>query len=217
MLSLPSQRAYWLKKLSNVESRAGFPRETAEQNGSSAGQRHEFGLPEALVEGLNRLARGSAFLLYAALLSATKICLYRYSGTGTVVVGSPRRRGPAEFQAIENSIAIVTEIRSRISFRECLTQVRENLLEAYLNQDYPLDMVVRDLQLQEGTSLFDLVVSLEELHGKAGKTPAAATLMWEREAKAIKGTWTFSKDWATPESVCQYTAQILRILMGVSP
>ena len=90
--------------------------------------------------------------------------------------------------------------------------MRENLAEAYMNQDYFLQEVVRDLELEEGTSLFDIEMSLAELHGRARSASTAATLLWEREAKEIKGSWVFSKDWASLETVRQYTGQVLRIL-----
>lgn len=212
MFSLPTQRSYWLKKLANLEPRAGVPRETAGQKESSQVQRYEFSLPEPLVEDLNRETGGSAFFLYATLMSAVQICLSRYSGTVTVVVGSPGRRSSEEPHSVGNSIPIVTEIHGQASFRECLSQVRESLAGAYMNQDYLLEAIVRDLQLEEGTSLFDIEMSLAELHGTAGSAPAAATLLWEREAKQIKGSWAFSKDWASLESVRRYTGQVLSIL-----
>src|SRR5947209_3523808 len=208
-----SQRAFWLKKLAKVEEWASLGR----SGWGSAGEReYGFSLPEEVVVGLKRMAGESVFLLYTALLSAVQINMYRYRGGGAVVSGSPRRveGEPGEGErGKENRIAIVTEIGRELSFRECLLQVRENLLEAYKNQDYPLEALLRDLKREEGGGLFELVVGMRGLHEEQGGSRGVpAVLMWEKEEGGIRGRWRFAAGWMSEGEIEEFSRQIVRVL-----
>ena len=208
---IDSQRNYWQKKLAGVEIGGIFLRNG---NGARAGkgEQYEFVLPEGVVAGLERITGDSTLLLYAAMLSALKICLYRYNGGATVVVGSPARREGESGEGKGNVLPIVSRLGGEISFRECLLQVRETLLEAYRNQGYSIEGLRRDLKLEEGEQLFEIAMSLKQLHGELGGNGVAVKLEMEKAGKEIRGKWDVEEGWWERGRVRQYTEQMIRVL-----
>jgi len=75
-------------------------------------------------------------------LTALKICLHQYSGSAKVAVGSPARRKSEESSQPANAVTIVTEINEQESIQQLLTNVRQNLLDAYANQTYPFEQLL---------------------------------------------------------------------------
>src|ERR687889_456411 len=86
-------RDYWRAKLAGVRGSTGLPLEFPRPE-VYAGARAatDFAMPEEVQQGLLKLTGDSPFLLYVALVTALNVCLRKYSGGETVVVGSPARR-----------------------------------------------------------------------------------------------------------------------------
>ena len=213
MPSLRLQRGVWLKKLRGIEECASIRFGGGGRKGGGA-KEYSFSLSEGVVKGLERMAGGSIFLLYTALLSAVQVNVYRYSGVSAVVTGSPKRQKEGVGDEQGNLVAIATEISGDLSFRECLLQVRENLLEAYENQDYPLETLLKDLEWEKGSCFFDMVVCMHGLHQEGGSQDTPATLMWEKEGQAIRGSWRFSEEWCSQKTIAEFSRQIERVLEG---
>lgn len=119
-----------------------------------------------LTDRIERLAQHSGATLYMVLLAAYKVLLSRYSGNPDVVVGAPiAGRSHADTAGMlgmfVNSLAIRSSIYGERSFREILSDVKQNALNAFEHQDYPFEMLVEKLQLPRDLSrnpLFDTVV-----------------------------------------------------------
>ncbi|HZI16961.1 MAG TPA: amino acid adenylation domain-containing protein [Pyrinomonadaceae bacterium] len=158
---------YWRAKLSGLRGSSGppldFPRPDAYAGASAEA---DFGLPADVQQSLLKLTGDSPFLLYVALLTALNVCLHKYAGGETVVVGSPARRKQAPQPP--NAVAVVSELSGRTTFRELLMGVRATLLEAYAEQSYDFRRLLEDLRLdhvRDKCPLFDVVLVLEDIHG----------------------------------------------------
>ncbi|MFF3767585.1 amino acid adenylation domain-containing protein [Streptomyces sp. NPDC001922] len=109
-----------------------------------------FTLPRELRDGLERLAGENGATLFMVLLAAFQIVLARYGGQGDVVVGTPvanrRYRGFHDLVGFfANSVALRSHVRPGLRFTDFLAEVRTTCLEAYENQDVPLDLVAQRL------------------------------------------------------------------------
>src|SRR6185295_12339445 len=125
-LSAEELREYWSQKLSLEMESAGFPPDYQRPaNYSPDTETLNFTLPDEVYRQLNALTASSPFLLYAVLLAALKICLYKYTGSSSIVVGSAARKRPNELFQKPNALPVVDEVEPRLSFREFLTRVRE--------------------------------------------------------------------------------------------
>src|SRR5262245_20932448 len=90
---LIEEGSYWMQKLSAVPPTRDLtpdyarPAVFAPEQDSLA-----LHLPDELSQALSNLTRQGDFLLYATLVAAVNICLFRHTNEATVVVGSPARR-----------------------------------------------------------------------------------------------------------------------------
>src|SRR5712691_8913343 len=87
------ERDYWRARLSRGISlsnlRLDYPRPALYSSGRES---VTLKLSDELVGKLTRITGDSPFLIYAALLAALKICLHKYTGSTSIVTGSPCRQ-----------------------------------------------------------------------------------------------------------------------------
>ncbi|MGB3193282.1 MAG: amino acid adenylation domain-containing protein, partial [Limnoraphis sp.] len=143
---------YWREKLSGELPSLNLPTDKPRPpvqtyNGAS----YEFKLSPQLTEQLKTLAQQEGVTFYMLVLAAFKVLLHRYTGTDDLLVGSPTaNRSQPEFAAIFGYFADPVVIRTNLSddpsFKEFLSQVRQNVLEALTHQDYPFALLVEKLQ-----------------------------------------------------------------------
>ena len=113
------------------------------------------------------ISSGMAGRFASTLMAALKICLHKYTGSRTLVVGSPSRKQEQLSAHPANALAIVDEVNPLITFKQFLLNVRQTLLDAYSRQHYPFDRLVRDLGLDELDNqcpLFDVSLALSNIH-----------------------------------------------------
>ncbi|MCP4214586.1 MAG: amino acid adenylation domain-containing protein [bacterium] len=121
--------------------------------------------------GLKTMAASNNVTLYMLLLSIFNVLLAGYSGQEDVVVGTASAgRKHTDLQYIVGMFANTIPIRSMPAgdkrFRLFLSEVRENVLASFENQDYPFEELVEKLQLHRDYSrnpLFDTMFVLQNL------------------------------------------------------
>lgn len=87
------------------------------------------------------------------LLAAFKTLLYSYSGQEDILIGSPTAgRSRVEVEGLIgcfiNILPLKTTIYPEATFQQLLQQVRKTTLEAYENQDLPVEKLVEALKLR---------------------------------------------------------------------
>jgi amino acid adenylation domain-containing protein len=143
---------YWKKQLDgdlpNLDLPTDRPRPPVQ---SFNGKSYHFKLADDVAKQLAELAKANGTTLYATVLAAFQVLLYRYSGQQDILVGSPTAgRNRAELEEILgyflNPIVLRAKMAPEKTFAELLAEVRTTLLDGLTNQDYPFPMVVEDLQ-----------------------------------------------------------------------
>ncbi|WP_103071072.1 non-ribosomal peptide synthetase [Aquimarina sediminis] len=107
--------------------------------------------------------------LFMFLLSSLKVLFHRYTGLEDIVIGTPvagRDHSDLENQIgfYLNTLALRNKINGNNSFDKFFQQVKQDLLEAYSNQMYPIDKVIEELNLNRDASrnaLFDIMLVLQ--------------------------------------------------------
>src|SRR5437868_5882624 len=90
---LLEERAYWVKKLSGLDGKSGLRLDHSRSAGCAyAVDVVEIDLDGELYRKLSELTGNGSFLMYTTLMAALKICLHKYTGSRTIVVGSPARK-----------------------------------------------------------------------------------------------------------------------------
>ncbi|HSF41147.1 MAG TPA: amino acid adenylation domain-containing protein [Thermoanaerobaculia bacterium] len=154
---------------------------------------------------LDKVTRGSQFLLYTTLLAALKVCLRGTDpGEQIVAVGSPARLKDGATPAKANALAIVDRLSPEQTFRQLLVAVRTSLIEAYDRQDYPYTRLLRDLdvaQVRNRCPLFDVALCFAGVHGELPDVGNDLTLRLHQEPARIAGVVEFRRDLFSHASV----------------
>ncbi|TKI55071.1 SDR family NAD(P)-dependent oxidoreductase [Brevibacillus antibioticus] len=169
---IKQQEQYWLDTFSEplrpLQLPTDYPRA---QVRSFAGDRVEFAFDQALTDTLCQFASNNGTTIYMVLLALYNILLMKYSGTEDIVVGSAisgRRHVDLEevIGMFVNTLAIRNQPQKEMAFREFIQQVKEHVLKAYDNQDYPIEELVGKLQIKGDMSrnpLFDTMFIFENI------------------------------------------------------
>lgn len=177
---IQEQETYWLNRFCDqvpvLDLPTDFPRE---QSHGFDGSSVTFMLDSDLTHEIRRLVMETGTTLFIFLLSVYTLLLSRYSGQDDFVVGTPiTGRTHAELDNIMgmfvNMLAMRNAIEDSMSFRQYLERVRENSLQAFQNQDYPFDRLVRKLDLDRDplrNPLTDVVFVLQNT-GNVQELPA---------------------------------------------
>lgn len=118
--------------------------------------------------GLRKLSDKNQATLFMTLMACVKGLFYKYTNVSDIVLGVPvagRNHPDLENQIglFLNTLAIRSIIKGAYTFEEWLQIEKQELLDAYSNQDYPFDVLVDKLRLKRDTSrsaLFDVMVEL---------------------------------------------------------
>jgi non-ribosomal peptide synthetase component F len=178
----------------------------------------EFEIDGDLYRRLTLLTNGSPFLLYATLMSVLKICLHKYTGSGTIVVGSPAMLDPKQATTKANAVAIVDAVDEQQSFRQLLLQVRNNLLEAYARQSYPFEILIEDLgwgHTENRCPLFDCALALESIHGDLPGLRNDVTLTLSESPGRLGGLIESNRSLFNGETIERFAGHLTNILRQV--
>jgi amino acid adenylation domain-containing protein len=161
---LDQQRTYWLSRFTGSVPVLSLPVDRARPVIQSfQGDAVYFVLDTQQTDELKRIARESNATLYMVLLSVYNILLSKLSNSDDIIVGSPvAGRRFDGLQALiglfVNTIAIRNAPIASLDFTAFLNNVKQNTLEAFNNQDYPYEELVKNVLTDRDTSrnpLFD--------------------------------------------------------------
>jgi non-ribosomal peptide synthetase component F len=111
-------------------------------------------IPRPLLDRLQAFSQAEGATLFMTLLAAFAAVLHRWSGQDDVVVGSPianRNQKQAEelLGFFVNMLALRTGLRGDLTFRELVGRAKEVALGAFVHQDLPFELLVRELSLHQ--------------------------------------------------------------------
>ncbi|WP_255360906.1 non-ribosomal peptide synthetase [Duganella sp. Leaf61] len=156
--ALERQLAFWVRKLDRAPELLNLPTDRprpAVQRFEGAAER--LLLPPDLAQRLRAVSLDSGASLFMTLLSAFALLMSRYSGESDVLIGTPavnrhRRELEGLIGLFLNTLVLRADTSNQPSFRQLLTAMRQNVLEAYENGDVPFERIVDALPLQRDLS-----------------------------------------------------------------
>ena len=162
--------AYWLARFQGELVRSSFPGDikTGIDDEYSAGT-VKSRLPAELNSRLMKLRNDSDYRLFMILAAGVTAVLAKYTGNTDITVGAPiyrqEQEGDAEF--INTILPLRLRFEAGITFKELLLQVRETVIEADENQNYPMETLLYKLGMSTSRGdfpLFDVALLLENVH-----------------------------------------------------
>lgn len=129
-------------------------------------------LEQELLQDLRELAQQTGTTLYMVMLAAFHILLGKYSGDEDVIVGVPVAGRTHEDAAgivgmFVNTLPFRTRPEQKKPFVTYLQEVKQQLLEAFEHQDYPLERMIEQIHLQPDPSrnpLFTVTFDMQNMH-----------------------------------------------------
>ncbi|MCK4261014.1 MAG: amino acid adenylation domain-containing protein, partial [Halanaerobiales bacterium] len=175
---MKKQEVYWLETFKQgtipvLNMPIDVPKRPAVM--SFEGDKVSFTLPEELIQGLRELATEHNGTLFMILLAAYNILLSKYTGQDDIIIGTPIAGRPHPdldnlIGMFVNTLAMRNYPYMDNSFVEFFTEVKENTLKAFENQDFQFEMLVEKLDLQRDLSrnpLFDTMFTLQNFAGQS--------------------------------------------------
>jgi amino acid adenylation domain-containing protein len=166
-----SSQNYWQEKLHELNNDASFPLDKPRSNALSAdGETIRISIPAPLSKKLTRLCSELGITPFVALLSITKLLLYKYTGQRNSPVGIPvsGRQEEGVQQIIGhfvNTLVSASSIDASLSFKAVLEAEAAGLRADLDHQQYPFEQLVDVLDVKRETGrnpLFDVFMSLTE-------------------------------------------------------
>ncbi|MFL6293612.1 MAG: amino acid adenylation domain-containing protein, partial [Thermoanaerobaculia bacterium] len=237
---LDRQLDYWRTRLAGLpvlELPADRPRPAVRD---PRGTIRSLTLPAETAAAVEGLARREGVTRFMAVLGAFQALLSRYTGEGTIPVGSPvanRRRPEVErlIGLFVNTLVLDAQTGDDPDLHTFLARVREACLGAYAHQDIPFERLVEELQPSRDLSqnpLFQVMLVLEE--PLPARTSGALTLQPVRSetgtakfdllvavSPRADGGWDVLAEYATalfePATIDRLLGHFRTLLEGADP
>jgi amino acid adenylation domain-containing protein len=171
------EREFWLNKLSGNPEKSRFPYDYKNRTGHGEGlyepdrtfKSETFILTDELFLKLEKMSGGSDYSLHMILVAGVVLLLgkYTYGQAKDILLGIPIYKQENEEEFINTAVALRIRFNTSIVFRELVLQVRQTIVEALENQNYPIEILVEQLKLstlKDDCPLFDVAVLYDGIH-----------------------------------------------------
>ena len=145
---LQKQLSYWQKKLANIPTSLDLLPADQPHNStiSRRAESYSLVLPESLVASMEAFSRSLSVTLFAIILTALKILLFKWSGqTDIVVMAATANRSTPEIEKMLgcfiNDVLLRSEVDGSQTGIALLKQVKQTVNEAINNQDVRLEKI----------------------------------------------------------------------------
>ncbi|MEM9296757.1 MAG: amino acid adenylation domain-containing protein, partial [Bacteroidota bacterium] len=170
------QKSFWLKEFSQPTLPLELPTDyNRPREKSFKGRSYEFKLTKEDAVKLRNITDQTGTTMYMVLFSAYVILLSKLGNQEDIVVGTPAAgRQHMDLEGIIGMFVNTLPVRSypdgNKSFKEFLSEVKDNILACFENQEYPYEQLLDVLNLKRHVSrnpLFDMVFSYQNFskHG----------------------------------------------------
>ncbi|HEX2946047.1 MAG TPA: amino acid adenylation domain-containing protein [Clostridia bacterium] len=169
---IKKQEQYWFGKLCNELPILNMPTDYLRPSVQSYdGETIRFTTGQDTVDGIKRLCQETNTTPYMVLLATYNILLSKYSGQEEIIVGSPiAGRSHVDLENIigifVNTLVFRNHPAGGQRFVDFLSEVKENAIEAYDNQDYPFELLVEKANVTRDLSrnpFFDVMFVLQNM------------------------------------------------------
>jgi tyrocidine synthetase-3 len=205
------QEGYWLKEFEGeipvLDLPTDYPRPAIQ---SFEGNVLGFTIGEVETRGIKALASGEDVTLYMVLLVVFNVFMSKISGNTDIVVGTPTAgRRHADLRQIigmfVNTLALRNYPSAEKTFNDFLGEVKERILQAFENQEYPFEELVEKVDVNKDISrnpLFDIMFILQDMEEKVRRV----TIMGEEAPEpedtlyeTLHRTSMFDMTWSAAE------------------
>jgi tyrocidine synthetase-3 len=163
------ERDYWLRKLSGDIEKSYFPYDYRIKD-SRRMKTVKFSFGGELFSQLMKLSNASDIRLFVILTAGLAALLDKYTGKKDILLGAPIYKQDAQGEFINTILPLRNQVREKMTFKDLVITVSQTIKEANENQNYPLEILLEQLNMSmsgDSVPLFDAAVLLQNIHDKA--------------------------------------------------
>lgn len=214
------QKEYWTNKLSGDVKKTDIAFDQHKTGNEKDGKLEslDVSFPGEVYSGLMKLSKESDISIYIVLLTVLKILIYRYSDNDDITLLSPVYKEKISEETINNCLFIRDLIEDGFTFKQLLLKVRQSTLEAYNNQDYPIEKLKEFLfgaEPDQGNNMItDIACSLQNIHNEQDvkALKSSISFSFERKNGKVDGNIAYDNSRYSQPYAEQLKKQFLRIL-----
>jgi len=189
------QKNYWKNILSDelplLEMPLDYERGTVQ---SFEGEQVKVNVGTKLAESLYDIALENEMTLYMVLIGAYSVLLSKYTMQEDILIGSPiSGRSHPDFDStvgmFVNTFVLRAKPASDMSFIDFLKEIKEKTFEAYENQDYQFEWILKDISYRKKAGrnpLFDVMFNMQNMYIPEIKLKNLRCVPCELENKTTK-------------------------------
>ncbi|MBC7926280.1 MAG: amino acid adenylation domain-containing protein, partial [Bryobacteraceae bacterium] len=232
------QLDYWTEQLNNVPAALELPTiRPRPPIRSDLGASHSFHVPASVITSLKAVCREENSTLFMALLAVYNLLLFRHTGQTDLLVGTPvAGRGRREIEQsigfFVNTLVLRGDVSGDPTFRQLLARSRATALDAYSNQDVPVERLVEELAPQRDLSrpaLFQTMLVLQNtptlewqlqgLHVTVESSPVQTskfdlTLLMSEKPDGLDASFVYSTELIGPDYIGNMAGHFVRLLFS---
>jgi amino acid adenylation domain-containing protein len=158
--------AYWKEKFSVEIPQLNLPADFSRPSQrSSRGGILYFSISKEKMDRLKTLAGKTSSTITMVFLAAYNLFLHKLTGQEDIVVGIPvDSRPPHDFDNVVgmfvNTLPLRNQPKKELSFSDFIENVKQNAIKDYEHQNYPFDLIVNNLNLENDLSRNALIDTL---------------------------------------------------------
>ncbi|MCP4214101.1 MAG: amino acid adenylation domain-containing protein [bacterium] len=184
------EKDYWLKNLEGEIIAGAFPYDYKDDSKSPEREQNEFAfsIDGLLLERLVKLSKGVDHTLHMLLTAGWAALLAKYTGHKDILVGTVIYRQEGERDFINTLLPLRFQIEPQQGFKELLMHVRQVILSANENQNFPMEVLAREQNRASLGDYFNNALLLENIHDPAYLYAAPSMcLIFKREPRHTGG------------------------------
>jgi len=164
----PEEKNYWLDKLSGDLVKTSFPVDCPEPGLEKGTKSREFRFNREVFSRLKELDKGNDYILHVYMAASLVVLLSGYTGNTDIIISTAIYRQDTHEELINTILPLRIQLTVDMTFKQLLRQLKETIATAEENQNYPIELVVEQLNLSSVPGndfpLLDTAVLVESIH-----------------------------------------------------
>ncbi len=190
---LANQREYWVSEFSGELPVINLPYDFPRPLSQSFEGKTVTLYSGSIREKIKNIASENSATEYMVLFSAFILLLNKYSGQDDLVVGTPiANRIDINTENMlgmfTNTLAIRVQLPPDATYEDCLMLVKKKCLKAYRNQEYPLEKLIEELDIERDISrnaIFDVMFSFQDTNNQINAVDELKAINQNREENKL--------------------------------
>ena len=230
---------YWKNKLANGLSILNLPYDHPRPvRPSFQGSLNKQQFPLSISKKLKTISKEANTTMFVVMLAAFKALLYRYSGQGDILIGTPvTNRDQSEWEKLigffNDTLVLRSSLTDGLSFLELVQQIRQTSLDAFSHKNTPFDSIVKALKPERYMSanplfqimfLYDHVtelpsfgpeISLQHEPFDFGVAKFDLTLYIAEDGEQLTSIFEYAKDLFEEETIHRMQSHLATLLRSI--